>query len=258
MSTPKAFTDAFGHTEGVARPESDPRLITSYDVLKTLGVFLMIVDHVGLYLYPDNEMLRVIGRLAAPIFLFLIGFARNRDVPFSWVFWVALDMMVSYAVGMAPKPNILLTLMLVRLSLDYIEPLVYPRSRFTIAFLVFAFVAGVLIDPFIEYGAVAWPLAALGLWARKDGVAGMSWMAAVLFAYFAYEGFKFGFSDAGLLIFAGGVMCLCPLLACFDPDGRIRLKTSALAGVYRLCGRYSLIIYAIHLIALKILWLFVH
>ena len=148
--------------------------------------------------------------------------------------------------------------MLVRLSLDYLTPLLYPRSRFTIAFLAFAFFIGLLIDPFIEYGAVAWPLAAIGLWARKDGTAGLTWMAAVLFGYFAQQALKFGFSDAGLLIFAGGVMCLCPLLACFDPDAKLRLKTKTAAVIYRFCGRQSLSIYAVHLIALKILWFFVH
>jgi hypothetical protein len=174
------------------------------------------------------------------------------------VVWISLDMMVSAAVGLRPQPNILLTLMLVRLSLDYITPLLYPRSRFTIAFLVFALVAGVLIDPFIEYGAVAWPLAAIGLWARKDGMAGLSWMAAVLFGYFVQQALKFDFSDAGMLVFAGCVMCLCPLLACFDPDARLRLGTKAAAAIYRFCGRQSLAIYAVHLMALKILWLFVH
>lgn len=242
----------------MALPESDSRLINSYDVLKTVGVMLMILDHIGLYLYPDMEMLRVIGRLAAPIFLFLIGFARTRDTPFAWVVWIALDMMISYAVGMAPKPNILLTLMLVRLSLDYIEQLLYPRTRFTIAFLVFAFFAGHLIDPFIEYGAVAWPLAALGFWARRDGFAGITWMAAVFFGYFAQQSLKFDFSEGGMLVLAGGLMCLCPLLGCFDPDAKMRLKTGALAAVYRFCGGYSLAIYALHLMALKILWFFVH
>lgn len=258
MSTRRAFTDALRHTKSVARPESERHLITSYDVLKTVGVILMILDHIGLYLYPDVEMLRVIGRLAAPIFLFLIGFARTRDLPFAWVFWVAADMMVSAAVGIAPRANILLTLLLVRLSLDYITPLLYPRSRFTIAFLFFCFAVAPLVDPFLEYASIAWPLAAVGLWARKDGIAGIKWMAGVFFAYFVYEALKFDFSDPGLLVMAGGIMCLCPLLAYFDPNAKLRLNTKAAAAVYRFCGRHSLLIYALHLIGLKILWFFVH
>jgi hypothetical protein len=232
--------------------------ITSYDVLKTLAVFLMIVDHVGFFFYPDIEMLRVIGRLSAPIWFFLIGFARARDVPFSWMFWFVTDLVLSVSLGFEAKANVLLTLALVRLSLDAIGPLLIPRNHFTIAFFVFALVLTPLSQNWLDYGAYAWPLAAIGYWARTDGTKGWPWMAAVLFGYFAIESLHFDFSDAAMIVFAGGLVCLMALLATFDPNARMRVSTGWTAALYHFCGHYSLIIYVLHFMALKILWSFAH
>lgn len=45
-----------------------------YDLLKVFAICVMIIDHIGYYLFPDLLELRLIGRFAFPIFLFLVGF----------------------------------------------------------------------------------------------------------------------------------------------------------------------------------------
>jgi len=40
--------------------------------LKILAIFLMTIDHIGYVLFPDIVLLRIIGRLSFPIFVFLI------------------------------------------------------------------------------------------------------------------------------------------------------------------------------------------
>ncbi len=236
----------------------DNKTITSYDVLKTLAVFLMIVDHIGLFLYPDIEMLRAVGRLSAPIWLFLIGFARSRDVPFSWLFWCGLDLALSLAMGFVFETNMLLTLALIRWSLQYIEPVLYPRGLYTIAFAVFCLVMAPLTMQVTTYGSIAWLLAAVGLWVRRDGAAGMPWIMGVFLAYFVTESLGFGFGNAEMLVFAGGMMCIAMLLVYFDPDARIRLSSTLTTGIYQFFGKHSLLFYAIHLLGLKILWRFLH
>ena len=49
-----------------------------YDRLKVLAVITMIIDHLGYYIFPEDLYLRLIGRIAFPIFLFLVGFYSNR------------------------------------------------------------------------------------------------------------------------------------------------------------------------------------
>ncbi|XVN41168.1 MAG: TraX family protein [Rickettsia endosymbiont of Argas persicus] len=44
------------------------------DLLKTLAIIAMIIDHIGLYLYPELEITRIIGRTAMPVFCFFTGY----------------------------------------------------------------------------------------------------------------------------------------------------------------------------------------
>ena len=48
-----------------------------YDYLKVLAIVTMICDHAGYFLFPNNFELRMIGRWAFPIFLFLVGLNGN-------------------------------------------------------------------------------------------------------------------------------------------------------------------------------------
>jgi len=49
--------------------------------LKLLAVVLMVIDHIGFFIFPQYTILRVIGRLSFPLFGFLIanGYKYTRD-----------------------------------------------------------------------------------------------------------------------------------------------------------------------------------
>ncbi|CAM9104913.1 TraX family protein [Mycoplasma todarodis] len=48
---------------------------------KIVALISMVIDHVGVIIFPGNQDLRIIGRIALPIFTFLIafGFSKTRN-----------------------------------------------------------------------------------------------------------------------------------------------------------------------------------
>lgn len=49
---------------------------------KIIAILLMLVDHIGLFLLNNNVIFRTVGRLAFPMFVFLLadGYRRTRDL----------------------------------------------------------------------------------------------------------------------------------------------------------------------------------
>lgn len=65
----------------------------SGNTLKVIAAVLMVIDHIGYFLYPKYVILRVIGRLSFPIFAFMIAegcyHTRNKWRYFSGIFGLA-------------------------------------------------------------------------------------------------------------------------------------------------------------------------
>lgn len=73
--------------------------------LKLIAVFAMLIDHIGLLLFPECSILRVVGRLAFPIFAYALaeGFVYTKNIKkylirlgiFAFVSEVPFDLVVS-------------------------------------------------------------------------------------------------------------------------------------------------------------------
>ena len=50
-------------------------------IIKLIAAFSMLIDHMGLILFPDIEILRIIGRISYPLYAFCIseGFKHTRN-----------------------------------------------------------------------------------------------------------------------------------------------------------------------------------
>lgn len=82
--------------------------------LKLIAAFTMLLDHAGILLFPRVRLLRILGRLAYPIFAFMIAegchYTKNRLRYFLMVFGLGVGCQLVYAiVGGAAYLNILLT-----------------------------------------------------------------------------------------------------------------------------------------------------
>ncbi len=69
-------------------------------VLKMIAVVIMIIDHTGLFFFPEAQWLRIIGRIGFPIFAYFIAegftYTRSRIKYFLRIFVLALICQLVY------------------------------------------------------------------------------------------------------------------------------------------------------------------
>lgn len=126
--------------------------------LKWIAIITMIIDHVGAVLYPQYLILRMIGRIAFPIFCFLLvegavhthnirryegrllGFALISELPFDLVFYGGVSL---------EHQNVFFTLLIGLFMLDIME-----RKKNTIYPFLVIFGAIFLAEGLsVDYGA---------------------------------------------------------------------------------------------------------
>jgi hypothetical protein len=107
------------------------------ELLKIIAIITMVVDHVGKILYPDLLYLQIIGRLAFPLFAYLVVLGvESTKKPLKYmatllVFAVISQVPYYLAFGIAPfdRLNILFSLLLCAVTIYYYN------KRSTLAFV---------------------------------------------------------------------------------------------------------------------------
>lgn len=246
-----------------AGPRFPAPSVTTTDRLKAFALLLIFIDHFGHFLAPDWPVLRVIGRLGAPIFFFLIGFARRRDIPWRWLALGLLLTFVDYLwLGRLAdlQLNILFNLALIRLMLPAVERFL-DRSLPRLALVLFGcLLAMPLVNPWLEYGSESWLFALFGLLRRRSVEDGASWalprdlagmVAFIAYAIIEQQDYAFSLSMTPLLVL--GLAGIFLILREFE-RGDTRLPPPAgLRAILRFCGRHSLEIYAVQILLLAAL-----
>lgn len=261
-------------------PLSQP--INNTDWLKVAAIILVSIDHTGYFFIENAQWWSVFGRLAAPVFFFLMGFAQSHKIPFRWiilgVFLTLLDSWNNEWAWVAP--NILLSFALIRFVRPYVQ-----ISAQKYGWGAFVFFHGVLIAliPFAgniaDYGAEGWLWALFGFYQRTyvnsvsnaksydaegntthllaGNINAMRFLSCLTtaLAYLWAEQLEYNFAEIHLAVFIFTVGVLCVALCLFrrTPSGiqpPIFIATSL-----RFISRYTLEIYAIQLAGFEIITL---
>ena len=247
----------------VSTPADKSRRVGSTDLLKLAGLVLVLVDHWGLFFAPDQDWWRVFGRLAAPIFFFFIGFARSRQVPWTWLV-LGLALTATDYLTSANKAdvslNILLSFALLRTALPHVEARViaWPLRTALLTGLCVALIP--IMAPFLEYGAEGWLWALLGLAQRRmlehpgpraawirNGVA-----AVAALAYIVQERHDFDLETVQSTTLGILVAVLAASLARFRRAEFDAKPPGPLDGLLRIAGQRSLEIYGITLFLMQV------
>ena len=192
--------------------------------LKIIALVFMIVDHCGVTLLPNVSEMRMIGRIAFPIYAWclVVGFHYTRSVPkyLARILAVGLASQPLYAVAMnhaITKPNIFLTLFL---GLCAIWGMREKRWGSMIwAPLAAVFLATILGADYGWRGVVLMML----LYAAQDSRSGI---AAVMVAWFLFWGTSYSLTKSyfGIPLNLGALpKFITDPLSCF-----LRMETYAL------------------------------
>lgn len=240
-----------------------PKDITSYDLLKTLAIITMVVDHIGAYFFPDVMWWRAVGRTSAPMWLFMIGYARTRDIPprlsFGALFLVVASLFVSPSVF---PMNILVGMVIVRMILDRVANYVFSeRARL----IVGCGVAVLLALPsylLFDYGVLCLLVALCGYLLRwntdqsivsKNVQNGFIVFTAGLYVVMNLLPFEFNSAQNYFVLYSVAAVFL--LLYLFKPTTypeMTRALPKPVTATLQFCGRHSLEIYVGHLVLFKI------
>lgn len=261
-----------------ARPTSAPRTVDNTDWLKTAAIILATVDHFGYFFMEDDRWWSVFGRLAAPVFFFLLGYGQTRTIPFRWIWLgVFLTLLDSWNHDWTwAAPNILLSLALARLARPHVQILLQRHAWIAFILLASALIAVLPIAAkIVDYGAEGWLWALFGLCQRmyvddrnadtrtmprpanaiaKNSallrlLAGL--LAAVVYVW--QEQVEFSFPRIHFSVFVLGVGILSAGLCLFLRSPSRIQPPEAISRVLRFVGRHTLELYAIPLVGFELI-----
>lgn len=227
----------------------------SYDLLKTIAILLMLIDHIGCYFFPDESMYRAIGRWCVPIWLFFAGYSRPRKIiDYQLLSWGGVLVLVDLIVGGDLLPiNILLTIFCSRLFILWVEK----QDKMNLLYLLLYTFIMLLFYPtalLFEYGTVSFLFALLG-YLHQTGQHHLKYIYGVvtLTLFIAAQYLDFDFTLIETLVMAIGVVATTLLMMHF-PRPIIHIhRDNFVSKTIKYVGRNTLYIYVIHVALFVIL-----
>jgi hypothetical protein len=274
--------DATHSASALQRGPFERSAVDNTDWLKTAAIILVAVDHFGHFFMDNDRWWSTFGRMAAPAFFFLLGYAQTRKVPLHWLWLAAILTLLSSwnANWVSVTPNILFSFALIRLARPHAQALLERHGWVAFAFLACALFALVpATAKLVDYGAQGWLWALFGLCQRlaadrkaaaPPGEApspgpsapatpenmGLMRLLACLIAALVYiwqEQREYHFPQIHFAVFVAGTAVLCVGLCLFRRGESPIQPPLPIAATLRFIGRHTLEIYAIQLAGSELL-----
>lgn len=237
--------------------------ITSYDLLKTFATIIMVIDHIGMYFFPEEMWWRAVGRIGFPIWFFLVGYARGRDISPKLLIGAGLLIVGNILAGMTIFPlSALVTIILIRLILDPLMSVMLAGGRWRfwpIAVMLFIVVIPTMLVT--EYGTQALITAIFGYLVRHRKEVGserfiFAYMAFALITFVAMQAISFAFTPLHMAVVILGTFAVRSTLLFFRAEEFPKLTArlpGPLVGFLQFCGHRTLEIYVAHLLLFKVI-----
>ncbi len=187
--------------------------MNSYDIMKLCALLAMVADHLGVYFWPDAEWLRAIGRMAFPLFLFLVGYSCTWKTKYELLALAVLIVICAAITHHHIIPvNILFTIALIRLMMSYVV-----RFQITPGFLCASFIICLVWFPlfiWIDYSTIAFLFAMSGYLQKQkpDSSEAVLFLYAAVAAHCVIQYFSFGFNALNTIIMFAFMACAVILM----------------------------------------------
>jgi len=142
--------------------------LNTYDIAKFIAISFMILDHLGFFLFPDNYVLRGLGRLAFPIFFFLIGYSNKFDI--KWNFLIIGAVITIYRgliSGIWVPFDILITAFFVKILMNHLNKKDLLKDKEFISIFALSIIWHLALLLFMAYGTLGLLFAFCGFLKRQ-------------------------------------------------------------------------------------------
>lgn len=235
--------------------------LNTHDVLKFAAIMLMLVDHVGLYFFPEDLTLRAIGRACVPIWFFFIGAYKPSKFGIEILLYAIF---IDFITMVIPEIsfgnlNILFSIIIVRLLIGLCEKYELHKKTLLIPVLLAILFYPISVAIF-SYGSIGFLFAFMGYLYRvgceKNRFYAYSFSAMGIFLFLQISAFHFGFFDAVTCVALTSISMLALLR--YDLK-KIGLKLPKLIEKpVMILARYSLEFYALHLTIFMLIFSWIH
>lgn len=242
--------------------------VNSHDLLKISAISTMVIDHIGRFFLNNSVWWRVVGRMAAPQFFFLVGYTGSyrfkREILFYglalWVVNYLTNTSASIIEHIIPI-NILIGFTLIKALLNRFDPAKLP-TEFVILLLAILMFFSLPTYIVIEYGTLGLCYAIGARLLRQRHGFRLFWISATVLVHFFFELVVLLILDievsTRLLPFAIGFLAVVfatNLIIFLNYDFRVfKVGQKYIRTLAIYISRYSLQIYFFHLSAFMIVY----
>ncbi len=228
------------------------KAVDSHDLLKVVATFFMLIDHLGAYILPDDQFLRVLGRVAAPLFFFLIGYAAHHQFKLTIFLCGVLLSALTFFCEKMIFINILINFTIMKYFFERYQFDTWSTRKLIFLFL-FLWIIMLPVGSFLEYGTLGMMFAISARLSLKRDPRFLGCLIFSIISYFLEENLGFGFYHRNNMLLSFDVICfgIFILLLRFSP--RIWRFPTKIRLLFLIISRYSLWIYTVHVGLLKLL-----
>lgn len=240
--------------------------INSHDLVKMLAILTMVIDHVGRYFMYDNIWMRVIGRTAAPLFFYLVGYSGAYKFKYQILALGIALCLIKFFVSNNPSlisniipVNILISFVLIKAILNRFDP-ANMRSSSLILLLAILLLISDQTRTYIEFGSLGLSIAIGSRLINKGHPFGKPFIIISTTAHFLLQmnSLLFIWSDVSrqvilmVILLVALIFALSLLLFLKYELRTFTVNSTWLRTIVIYVSRYSLQIYFFHLAAFQI------